>query len=457
MHSNTRATVLGSLFAIGVVVAACESADDPQGSAGAGTSQVIQEARSDKPRDTNPSVSDPAFSELVTGNNQFAFELYQKLATPNANHLCSPLSVSVALAMTWAGARTANESEMAAVLHFTLPQDALHSAMNKLMLELAARNTAPKDAASDKILRLDLVNAAWVQKDYQFVPAYLDTLAVEYGSGINLLDFKADPKGAAALINGWVAEKTEDKIQSLIPDGAISVGTRLVLTNALYFFGNWASPFRKGSTVDAPFHAASGDVTASMMEQTLQSRYAEGDGWQMADLGYVGGETAMTIVLPAAGRFDEIRGAMSAGWLAAADASASSTAVEFGLPKFRFTWGTESLVKPLKALGMVKAFDSTTDLGRPVADFSGMSTFGPPAHEYLYIADVLHKAFIGVDEDGTEAAAATAVIMDAGATDGSVPGTPKHLYADRPFVFLIRDRTTGSLLFVGQVVDPTPS
>lgn len=186
-----------------------------------------------------------------------------------------------------------------------------------------------------------------------------------------------------------------------------------------------------------------------MMGQTLQSRYAEGDGWQMADLGYVGGEVAMTIVLPAAGRFDEIRGAMSASRLAAADTARTGTPVEFGLPKFRFTWGSESLVGPLKALGMVQALN-------PSADFSGMSTCGLPDYESLYIADVLHKAFISVDEEGTEAAAATAVITDA-ATDGSVPGTPKELYADRPFVFLIRDRTTGSLMFIGQVVDPTKS
>ncbi|MBI5533613.1 MAG: serpin family protein [Deltaproteobacteria bacterium] len=435
------------MLASGCALAACVASSDKD-EAAPGSGQTIQEARSDKPRDTSPNISDAAFAELITGNNAFAFDLFHKLATPGANHVSSPLSVSVALGMTWAGARTTTESQMATALHFTLPQSSLHTAMNKLLLELASRNTAPKDAASDKVLRLDLVNAAWAQRGYEFVPAYLDTIAVEYGAGINLLNFTADPKGATDAINGWVASKTQDKIQELIPYDSITGATRLVLTNTLYFFGNWSAPFEKSATADATFHAVSSDVTASMMNRTIQTRYAEGDGWQMAELPYQGNQVAMAIVLPAEGRFDEIQGLLSASWLLAADAGATSTSVDLSIPKFRFTWGTQSLVQPLQALGMVDAF-------LPSADFFAMKELSSPIKdEWLNIGDILHKAFISVDEEGTEAAAATAVIMDA-CLDAGVPPQGKELIANRPFLFLIRDRTTKSLLFVGQVVDPT--
>lgn len=334
---------------------------------------------------------------------------------------------------------------MATALHFTLPQSSLHSAVNKLMLALGARNVALNEAGTNKVLRLNLVNAAWMQPGIDFVPAYLDTLAVEYGSGINLVDFGKDPVGATNLINAWIASKTEDKIQNLMPLGAIKNDTALVLTNALYFFGNWATPFAKSATFDAPFHAPAGDVTAAMMENTLSSSYAEGDGWKMAELFYTGWQVSMTIVLPEAGRLDEVRSAMSAGWLAESDSKAINSKVKFGLPKFRYYWGSESLTASLEALGIVNAFDMN------VADFSGMATGLPMA-----ISDVVHKAFMEVDEEGTEAAAATGVFMEAGA-DGGAPDSPKTLHADRPFLFLIRDRTTGAVLFIGQVADPSKS
>ena len=399
------------------------------------------EARSEKKQETNPAVTDAAFSELVAGNNAFAMDLYQGLSAPSDNLFYSPLSISVALAMTYAGAKGSSEAQMAQALHFTLPQDQLHPAMDKLILDMAARNLALHDTQEGpKAVKVNLTNAAWAQTGYQFLPTYLDTIAVNYDAGVKLLDFSKDPDAAASVINDWVAEKTEDKIQDLIPPGTLTPVTRLVLTNTLYFYANWAHCFVKESTADGPFHAPAGDVTVPMMQASLSTSWAEGDGWQMAELPYEGGKLVMSVVLPDAGRFDEVRAKLTGDWIAQANGLATQHMVTVRFPKFKFTWGSRSLVEQLKALGMIDPFDLST------ADFSGMTT-----SEKLFIADVLHKAFVGVDESGTEAAAATAVVMSGNA------GPDKNLQVDRPFVFFIRDQATGTLLFVGQVADPSRS
>jgi len=402
--------------------------------------QNIQEARSNLDRDTNPTVSDPSYAALIAGDNAFAFDLYHQLATGTENLFYSPLSVSVALAMTYAGAKASTESQMATALHYSLPQAELHPAFDRLTLALDSHNVAPHSTDEGaKSVRVSLVNAAWAEQGYQFVPTYLDTLAVSYGAGVKLLDFENDPLGSTHTINTWVAEQTEDKIQNLISDGSIDSDTRLVLTNTLYFYANWKSAFAKESTSDAAFHAPSGDESVPTMHGSILAAYAEGDGWQMADLPYDGDELSMTVILPAANRFDEIRGGLTADWLAQGSAAVQQQEVAVSLPKFRFSWGTNSLKPALQALGMVDAFSATQ------ADFSGMTT-----GEQLYIADVLHKAFVGVDESGTEAAAATAVIMEGNSA------SPAELTVDRPFLFLIRD-TSGTVLFVGQVTSPSAS
>jgi serpin B len=422
----------------GLVLVGCGSGgggDEP-----APVNETIQEARSSLDRDTHPSVSDPNYGTLIAGNNAFAFDLYHQLATGPDNLFYSPLSISVALAMTYAGAKSTTESQMATALHYGLPQAELHPAFDRLTLELDSRNVAPHSTdEGTKSVRVSLVNAAWAEQGYQFVPAYLDTLAVSYGAGVKLLDFAHDPAGSTDIINQWVAEQTEQKIQDLIPDGAIDSLTRLVLTNTLYFYANWRTVFVKEYTSDAVFHAPAGDQSVPTMHNELGVAYAAGDGWQMADLPYDGDNLSMTIILPAAGRFDEIRGGLTADWLAQHSAAMQQQLLSVSLPKFKFTWGTTSLKPALQALGMVDAFSGAE------ADFSGMTT-----SEKLYIADVLHKAFVGVDESGTEAAAATAVIMEGNGEPGG------ELTVDRPFVFLIRD-ASGTVLFVGQVTSPTAS
>ncbi len=399
-------------------------------------------ARSSLQHETNPQVADADYQALIKDNSDFGFDLYSQLTqSDDGNVIMSPISATVALAMTYAGAKGNTATEMAHALHFNLSADKLHPAMNKLAIELASENVAQhKTDEGDKSLKLDLVNASWAQKDYQFNQPFLDTLAVNYDAGVHLLDFATDPEGSRQTINGWVADKTEDKIQDLIPKGKIDPTTRLVLTNALYFYGSWVYPFDKSITANAAFHPLSGaDVQVPTMHETESLSYAEGTNYQVVDLPYDGGAVSMRIVLPAQGHFDEIRKGLSTSWMSDVDKAMQGAEVSVSLPKFKFDWGSTSLKPALQAMGMKDAFQY------PAADFSGME----PTRE-LYIGDVMQKAFVGVDESGTEAAAATAVIMNA----GSAPMQPKTFDANRPFIFSIRD-SSGTLLFVGQVTDPT--
>lgn len=425
---------LGLLLAVG-----CGSSVQPSGGNGNPSGGAI--ARSSLQHDDNPQVADAAYQALITGNSDFAFDLYSQLTkSDDGNVIMSPISATVALAMTYAGARGETATQMAQALHFNLSQQKLHPALNKLSMELASRNVAQhKTDEGDKSLRLDLVNATWAQRGYQFNEPFLDTLAVNYDAGVRLLDFETNPDGSRQTINNWVSDNTEGKITKLIPKGEIDGSTRLVLTNALYFYGSWVYPFDKSLTADAAFHPLTGsDVQVPTMQETETLSYAEGPDYQVVDLPYDGGKVSMRIVLPAQGHFSEVRQGMSTSWMQGVDQAMQAADVSVSLPKFKFDWGTTSLKPALKAMGMTDAF------GYPAADFSGME----PKRE-LYIADVLQKAFVGVDESGTEAAAATAVIMNAGAA----PMQPKDFTANRPFLFFIRD-DSGTLLFVGQVTNP---
>lgn len=444
-----------SLCAVGFAAAlsaACSSSTEQasgttttgtQGGGGqGGASAGLMEARSDKAFDKAPAPAAADYEALVAGANDFGFDLYKKLGDAG-NVIYSPLSTVTALSMTYAGARGNTAAQMKAVLHDTLGANAYAGAFNKLLVELDSRNVAQHQTdEGDKSLKLHLVDAAFAQKGYDFVPAYLDTLSVHYDAGVKLLDFSGDTEGSRKLINTWVADNTEQKILDLLPQGSISADTKLVLANALYFYGSWAHPFEKTFTKDATFHAPSGDVTNPSMHGTFSTSYVEGNGYKVTQLGYDGGAVAMTIVLPDAGKLADVEAGLSSAWLAqtSQDLDKNGAEVEVSLPKFKFTWGTTSFSQPLQALGMTDAFTN------PPADFSGIE----PKKE-LFISDVLHKAFVGVDEFGTEAAAATAVVMNSGA----IPDPPKVFDIDRPFLFLLRDTVSGAVLFVGKVVDPT--
>jgi serpin B len=397
-------------------------------------------AQSTLARNTQPTVSGADALELRAGDTAFAADLYQTLAKDPAfsgkNMFFSPHSISTALAMTYAGARGNTASQMAGALHFTLPQDRLHPALDALDLSLSSRGQGAK-GDDGKAFRLRVTNSLWGAPQIPFAEPFLDTLATSYGAGVRLTDFQKDPEAARHTINGWVDGQTEDRIKELLGPGTIQQDTRLVLVNAIYFNAAWATPFDPKATRPATFHGAAGDVDAQMMSEGGELAYAEGQGWQAVSLPYDGKELSLIAVLP------QDLASFEAGFAGAQAESIVSSmrtaAVNLSLPKFKIEGSSVSLKTALAARGMTDAFTPG------VADFSGMTTA-----ESLSISDVIHQAFVSVDEAGTEAAAATAVIM----TGSAAPTKVVDVTFDRPFVFFVRDDATGAVLFLGRVTSP---
>jgi serpin B len=399
---------------------------------------VAEVLKSDKERITSPVVSPSEQALLVEGNSAFAFELYQALKGEEGNLFYSPYSISLALAMTYAGARGETAEQMADTLQFLLEQERLHPAFNWLDAELARRGEGAQ-GKDGKGFRLNIVNAIWGQKDYEFLSDFLDVLAENYGAGLRILDFITETEKSRLAINDWVSDQTEGRIKDLIPQGALDALTRLVLTNAIYFNAAWENPFDKKMTANGPFYLLDGgQVIVPMMRQTESFGYTEGEGYQAVELPYDGGELSMVILLPASGTFEAFEEGLQAQQVCDIISGLQSTRVTLMMPKFEFD-SEFSLKDTLAEMGMRDAF-SPDD-----ADFSGMT--GNPE---LFISDVVHKAFVAVDEAGTEAAAATAVIMNL----TCVPPPPVEVTIDRPFIFLIRDIETGAILFVGRVLNP---
>jgi len=383
-------------------------------------------------------VNQADLSALVDGNNKFAVGLYQTLKSGEGNLFYSPYSISMALAMTYAGAKGTTAQQMADTLHFTLSQDSLHTTFNGLDQQLASRGQGAKDKEGQSF-KLNIVNALWGQKGYQFLSQYLDLLAQNYGAGMRLLDFRNAPDASRLTINKWVADQTKDKIQDLIPPGAIDTMTRLVLTNAIYFNAAWATAFDKGATQDDKFYLNDGSsVTVPMMHESESLGYAEGSGYKAVELPYDGNELSMVILLPDSGTFTQFENALTADKYGSIIQGLAAKRIALSLPRFKFD-SSFSLNQALSTMGMPLAF---TDQ----ADFSGMT-----GNRDLSISDVIHKAFVSVDESGTEAAAATAVIMRA----TSMPLSPTEVKVDHPFIFVIRDIQTGTVLFIGRVLNPT--
>jgi serpin B len=393
--------------------------------------------KSDKERIISPDVSTSEQALLVEGNSAFAFDLYQALKGEEGNLFYSPYSISLALAMTYAGARGETAEQMAATLQFMLEQDRLHPAFNWLDAELAKRGEGAEGKDGEGF-RLNIVNAIWGQKDYEFLSDFLDVLAENYGAGLRILDFITETEKSRLIINDWVSDQTEGRIEDLIPQGAIDALTRLVLTNAIYFNAAWEYPFDEDMTADGPFYLLDGgQVTVPMMKQTESFGYTEGEGYQAVELQYDGSELSMVILLPVSGNFEAFEEGLQAQQVCDIISSLQPTEVALTMPKFEFD-SEFSLKDTLAEMGMPIAFSGE-------ADFSGMT-----GNRELSISDVIHKAFVSVDEAGTEAAAATAVIM-------KLTGVPEPLVEvtiDHPFIFLIRDIETGAILFVGRVMNP---
>ena len=402
-----------------------------------------QELRSEKQRVTSPDRPPSDMKDLVAGNSAFTFDLYQALSEKDGNLFYSPYSISLALAMTYAGARGETEQQMANTLHFILPQERLHSTFNGLDIELAGRGEGA-EGTDEGGFRLNIVNALWGQEEFEFRSEFLDILAENYGAGLRLLDFVNATEDSRIVINDWVSEQTEGRIEDLIPQGVIDKLTRLVLTNAIFFNAAWLYPFEESQTRDGAFQLLDGgEVTVPMMRRTATFGLAKGDGYQAVELPYDGSELSMVILLPGSGHFETFEGSLDAGLVRSITNGLFPTRVALTMPKFEFE-SDFGLADTLGEMGMPVAFISPqgpcTFQG---ADFSGMTG----ACE-LYIKEVVHKAFVSVDEAGTEAAAATAVVMQ-------IESLPPSITVDRPFVFLIRDIETGTILFVGRMVNPS--
>jgi serpin B len=395
--------------------------------------------KSNASRETTP-MSGDVLGEQAASINTFALRMYQQLCIQEqGNIFFSPYSIVAALGMTEAGARGETMNEIREALAVTLEDDAFHAAMNGLDLSLA------EHTGSTSGLTLNMVNTTWVRKGMTFLPEYLNLLARYYGAGVNVLDFTNEPEPSRIIINTWVADQTNQKIKDLIPPGSISGSTVLVLTNAIYFLADWLNQFDAALTRDESFNRLDNSVvTAPLMQlgesgKTVKMMYGHAGNACAIDLPYKGNRLCMTVILPDKGVFDAFQGSLTVQSVNNLIAALDSTALPpVRLPKFKFTSGSISLVDALQALGMVQAFICGS------ADLSGI--FG--SHD-KYISDVIHKAFIAVDEKGTEAAAATAVIIN-----DFMSETPSFI-VDRPFIFVIRDRLTGVILFMGRILDPT--
>ena len=407
--------------------------------AGCAASPTAGVVLSGEQRNTSPNTGTSDVAALVKGNSEFSFDLFQALKQQQGNLFYSPYSISLALAMTYAGARNETETEMANVLHFTLPQDRLHPAFNWLDLALANQSGSAKGQDVNGF-RLHIVNALWGQKDYKFLDSFLDVVGRNYGAGLRLLDFINQPEPSRVTINDWVSDQTEGKIKDLLPQGVIDAATRLVLTNAIYFNALWLSPFDKGATSNGTFHLiGGGNVTVPMMMQTHSFGYASGDGYQAVELPYNGSQLSMVILLPDSGKFEAFENKLNATFADRIISDLGFCEVDLTLPRFKYEYEC-SLADTLVGMGMPKAFSGG-------ADFSGMT-----GNRELMISDVLHKAYVSVNEAGTEAAAATAVVMRLTA----IHGETAQMTVDRPFIFLIRDIDTGTILFIGRVMNPNP-
>jgi serpin B len=375
-------------------------------------------------------------SGIVEGGSQFALDLYQQLRTEEGNLFFSPSSISTALAMTYAGAAGQTEAEMAKTLHFQMPEDQLHDGMRALQ---AFWITPDKK----KGIRLNLANRLWGQESYEFLPEFLRLTRDNYGAELARLNF-SESEGARQTINGWVEEQTESKITDLLPVGVLSSDTKLVLTNAVYFHGIWADPFEKEATKDEDFYLTVTDkVPVPMMNRLDEFRYGAIDDLQILELPYGDGSLSMVVLLP-----KEVDGLADLEakltiqnlqrWTESAQGERE---VKVQLPKFKTT-SQFQMSSTLRAMGMKSAFDAT-------ADFSGMT-----GGKDLFISAVIHKAFVDVNEEGTEAAAATGVMMETESALIEEQKEPPVFRADHPFVFMIQDNRNQAILFLGRITNP---
>lgn len=417
---------LAALLSLVLVLSACSPA--------ASTGGDISLARADVAR---ASAAPADATSAGAAINAFGLDLYRQIAAGSPNVVFSPTSIALALGMARAGARGQTATEMDAVMH-ALASDDHAGWLNALDQALATRSGTFRDmGGNDLAVTLRIANAPFAQKGMAIEQAYLEALASRYGAGLRLVDYVANTEAARKLINGWVKEQTEQRIPELLVPGVLTTQTRLTLVNAIYLKAPWLTPFPADATKAGTFNRADGStVQVPLMTTSSDLPFAKGTGWQAAEIPYIGGSLAMTVIVP-----DDLaafEAALTADRLAAITGALAATQVSLTLPRFSIETKAE-LAAVLAALGMPSAFDDR-------ADFSGITTAAK-----LLITNVIHQANIDVDEKGTTAAAATAVVMG----ESAMPAEPVTVRVDRPFLFVLRDVPTGTVLFLGRVGDPS--
>ncbi len=396
------------------------------------------------------------FDLAAKATNELAVDLHRQLATGEDNLCVSPYSIQSALAMTFAGADGETRTEMARVLHFpgdgTVP--ASFFALRHSLEEMSAKTAdlvkkSMEFGGSSEPITLNIANRLFAQKDYDFRQAFLSLVRQNYGAAFEPLDFIADAAAATQYINKWVANQTRDRIRDLIPAGALNKLTRLVLANALYLKAPWANPFSEKTTQPEPFHVRGGaPVDVATMRKTAHFGYAKREGFTAVSVPYAGDDLQFLVLLP-----DDVNGLRALESKLTADVLIECTKLEMRdvdlhLPKFKLEPPTIALAETFQALGMKTAFD----VPRGSANFDKIAPRKP--NDYLYISNVFHKTFIAVDEKGTEAAAATAVVMMRATAIARPKPPPIEVKVDRPFVYAIQHVPSGVCLFLGRVTDP---
>ncbi len=439
---------LSVLAAIALLTAACGAADEstattlPATTAEPNTTTTVpfqdgELIRLDVPR-ANPGMTDTELAAVVNGDIALGLDLL-RVTAGSENTMLSPYSIATALSMLYPGARGETADEIAAVLHLEVSDETLHEVRNAIDLALGAEPPPQRPDDSRTPFAIRPANSAWGQGGYPFLDEYLEVLATQYGAGLRLLDFASDPEGARQTINKWVEEATEDRIKDLIPEESLDSLTRLVLVNAIWFKANWAEQFDPELTTSDPFTLASADeISVPMMHGSFRTGYTSNDRFEAVRLPYAG-DAAMVIAVPTNGSLAELVSTLTPDDLAVDHWG--SYQVEVSMPSFEFEAEID-LDGALKELGMVKAFNEPS--GPNGANLTGITEL-----RELFVTDALHKTFIAVDETGTEAAAATALII--GVTSLPQPAT---FTVDQPFLFWIEHTITGEMLFLGQVTDP---
>jgi serpin B len=445
-----------SAFLSLVALAACGGSGSGSSPGNAVDSTSIAKAQS-QVRDPGASIPASALAAAVAANNAFAADLYSHIraGTTDANLITSPLSASVALTMTYGGAKGATASEMATALHLDPSAGSIFDGQNALTQALSGRaasalaqaqtqsqsHDTPAPSASD--FQLSVVNSVWGQKNYPWEATFLDLMAKSYGTGVYLEDFAGQPDPSRQAINAWVSTQTADKINDLLPAGSIDGSTRMVLVNAIHLKLPWATPFVTMFTAPGAFTRADGtSVTASFMSEQVFLPYADDGQAQIVALPLSGGDLAVVFALPH-GDLATYEAGLGAGGSAALAVPSAGSQLNVAVPKVTFTSSSVSLTAALKDMGMHQAFEAGQ------ADFSGLCA--APDGGNLYVADVLQKAMLAMQESGVEAAAATAVILD----DHAAVETQATVTLNRPFLVSIVDKTSGAVLFLGEIGDPS--